>query len=159
MINEVELQHYKTEFFESLSQFNLPAEQEKFTAMPLEMLEVTDERFPIVILNNAKPVGFFVLHSSSRVLEYTDNPNAMLLTAFSIDHKQQGKGFAKKGLLQIDHFVKEFFQECNEVVLAVNHKNIAAQKVYEKVGYEDTGRRKIGKLGEQFIFSYSLNRN
>lgn len=156
MISEVELQHYKTEFFESLSQFSLPEEQGKFTAKPSEMLEASDERFPIVILHKSKPVGFFVLHSSLRVQEYTDNPKAMLLTAFSINHNQQGKGYAKKGLLQIDYFVKEFFQDCNEIVLAVNHKNIAAQKVYEKVGYQDTGRRKVGQLGEQFIFSYSL---
>ena len=158
MINGVELQHYKIEFFESLSEFSLPEEQERFTSLPTAMLEASEGRHPIVILSESRPVGFFILHSSSRVQDYTDNPNAMLLTSFSIDFKQQGKGYAKKGLLQIDHFVREFFQHCNEVVLAVNHKNIAAQKVYEKVGYQDTGRRKIGKIGEQFIYSYPLHR-
>lgn len=159
MINGVELHNYKTEFFESLSEFRLPEEQERFTSLPIAMLEASEGRYPIVILSESHPVGFFVLHTSSRVQDYTDNPNAMLLTAFSIDHQQQGKGYAKKGLLQIDHFIREFFQHCNEIVLAVNHKNIVAQKVYEKVGYQDTGRRKIGKLGEQFIYSYTLHRN
>lgn len=159
MINGVECQHYKTEFLESLSEFSLPVEQERFTSLPIAMLEASEGRYPIVILSESRPVGFFVLHASSRVQDYTDNPNAMLLTSFSIDHKQQGKGYAKKGLRQLEHFVREYFQHCNEIVLAVNYKNNAAQKVYEKVGYLDTGRRKIGKIGEQFIYSYTLHRN
>ncbi|GGI15355.1 GNAT family N-acetyltransferase [Gottfriedia solisilvae] len=159
MLDGVELQHYKTEFYESLSEFSLPEEQKQFTSLPVAMLEASDGRYPIVILSESRPVGFFILHSSSRVRDYTDNTNAMLLTSFSIDHKQQGNGYAKIGLLQIEHFVSEFFQHCNEIVLAVNHKNIAAQKVYEKVGYQDTGRRKIGAIGEQFIYSYTLHRN
>jgi len=159
MLDGVELQHYKTEFFETLNEFCLPEEQEQFTSLPVAMLEASEGQYPIVILSESRPVGFFVLHASLRVQDYTDNPNAMLLTSFSIDHKQQGNGYAKKGLLQIEHFVNEFFQNCNEIVLAVNHKNTAAQKVYEKVGYQDTGRRKIGSIGEQFIYSYTLHRN
>jgi RimJ/RimL family protein N-acetyltransferase len=157
MVNEIELQILKTEYLQSLNRFSLPSEQEQFTAMPKDMLEVTHERHPIVILSNSEPVGFFVLHSSERVKEYTDNLNALLLTAFSINYKHQGKGYAKKGLQQIDQLVKRLYPKCNEIVLAVNHKNISAQKVYEKAGYQDTGRRKIGRLGEQFIMSYPIS--
>ena len=70
-----------------------PEEQEQFTALPIHSLEMTHERHPIVILINNEPVGFFVLHSSDRVKEYSDNPKAMLLTSFSINHSHQGKGF------------------------------------------------------------------
>ncbi len=154
--NKVNLQLYKTEYFESLSQFELPKEQEQFTALPIHSLEMTHERHPIVILNNNEPVGFFVLHSSDRVKEYSDNPNAMLLTAFSINHAHQGKGFAKMGMGQIKVFVNQSFPVCDEIVLAVNKKNVAAQKLYEKVGYKDTGRRKMGKIGEQLILSYPV---
>ncbi|MGE8207789.1 GNAT family N-acetyltransferase [Heyndrickxia sp. NPDC080065] len=155
-LNGVELHVYKPEFFDALKDFNLPKEQEQFTALPSEMLEVSHERHPIVILSDNEPVGFFVLHSSARVKEYTDNPDAMLLTAFSVNHLHQGKGFAKKGLQQLNTFIHQEFPTCNEVVLAVNKRNIPAQKLYEKVGYEDTGRRKMGKIGEQLIFSLSL---
>lgn len=153
---KVNLQLYKSEYFESLSQFELPKEQEQFTALPIHSLEMTLERHPIVILNNNEPVGFFVLHSSDRVKEYSDNPNAMLLTAFSINHAHQGKGFAKMGMAQIKNFVNQSFPVCDEIVLAVNKKNVAAQKLYEKVGYKDTGRRKMGKIGEQLILSYPV---
>jgi RimJ/RimL family protein N-acetyltransferase len=155
----VNILRYKPEYFESLEEFELPKEQEQFTALPTEMLEVTDERHPIVILTNNEPVGFFVLHSSNRVKEYTDNPNAMLLTALSINHSQQGRGYAKEGMKQIKVFVNQEFPECNEIVLAVNKKNIAARKLYEKVGYIDTGRRRMGKIGEQLILSFSFLNN
>ena len=135
-----------------------PEEQEQFTALPIHSLEMTHERHPIVILINNEPVGFFVLHSSDRVKEYSDNPKAMLLTSFSINHSHQGKGFAKRGMQQIEDFVKRKFPACDEIVLAVNKRNIAAQKLYEKVGYKDTGRRKMGKIGEnkRTLFIYPI---
>ncbi|MBP2242404.1 RimJ/RimL family protein N-acetyltransferase [Cytobacillus eiseniae] len=157
-MNEINLQLYQSEHFESLNQFELPEDQEQYTALPIHSLEITHERHPIVILNNNGPVGFFVLHSSDRVKEYSDNRKAMLLTALSINHSHQRKGFAKKGMEQIKDFVTETFPSCNEIVLAVNKRNIAAQKLYEKVGYNDTGRRKMGRIGEQLIFSFPVTR-
>lgn len=150
------LEAYKPEHFEFLNLFKLPEEQEKFTALPTKVLEKKDGVFHTVIVNDNVPVGFFLLHSSDRVQEYSSNPNAMLLTALSIDHSKQGQGFAKKGMEILPMFVTEEFPQCNEIVLAVNHKNIPAQNLYERVGFIDTGRRKIGKIGEQFIYSFSI---
>lgn len=134
MSQEIELKLYEAKFYDELKIFSLPKEQEKFTAMPIEMLEVTHERHPVIILNESVPVGFFVLHSSERVKEFTDNPNAMLLTAFSINYALQGKGYAIKGLGRLNKFVKQLFPNCDEIVLAVNHKNLSAQNLYKKVG-------------------------
>jgi RimJ/RimL family protein N-acetyltransferase len=153
---EVELQRYKPEYFELLIEFKLPKEQEQFTALPIEMLEETPVKHPIVIVSHNEPVGFFVLHSSDRVKEYSDNTNAMLLTAFSINHNQQGKGFAQEGMKLIQGFVNQEFPKCKEIVLAVNKRNIAAQKLYSKVGFNDTGRRRMGKIGEQLILQLSV---
>lgn len=154
--SNVELALYKPEHFESLKEFTLPKEQGQFTALPTDVLDITKGQHRIVILADHEPVGFFLLHSTDRVKEYTDNRKAMLLTALSINHSKQGKGFAKEGMHQLKRFVNQNFPLCNEIVLAVNHKNIAAQKLYEKVGFQDTGKRKIGPIGEQFIFSYSI---
>ncbi|WP_057913627.1 GNAT family N-acetyltransferase [Peribacillus muralis] len=153
-LDEVVLQKYKPEHLEWLKAFELPKEQEKFTALPTKMLEITKERHPIVILNHNEPVGFFVLHSSDRVKDYTNNPKAMLLTALSINHSHQGRGFAYNGMKKIQSFVNQQFSNCDEIILAVNHKNVPAQKLYEKVGFKDTGTRKIGKIGEQYIYNF-----
>ncbi|AOH54779.1 GNAT family N-acetyltransferase [Peribacillus muralis] len=155
-LDEVVLQKYKPEHLQWLRAFELPKEQEKFTALPIKMLEITKERHPIVILHNNEPVGFFVLHSSDKVKEYTNNPRAMLLTALSINHSKQGRGFANKGMKKIQSFVTQQFPACNEIILAVNHKNVPAQKLYEKVGFKDTGTRKIGRIGEQYIYNFII---
>ena len=61
----------------------------------------------------------------------------------------------KNDYLELTQFLDEF-PDCNEIVLAVNHKNIAAQKLYLKVGLQDTGIRKMGVIGEQYIMNLKL---
>jgi RimJ/RimL family protein N-acetyltransferase len=156
IVDYVELKHFSNEYLEVLNSFELPEDQTQFTALPSKILEVTEGQHRIVILSENEPVGFFLLHSTKRVKEYSDNPNAMLLTALSVNHEKQGKGYAKQGMLLLTDFVKSEFPNCDEIVLAVNHKNIPAQRLYSRVGFKDTGRRKIGRIGEQFIMSLSL---
>ncbi|MDF9758694.1 GNAT family N-acetyltransferase [Peribacillus simplex] len=155
-VNFVELKHFSDEYSEKLNQFELPEEQGLFTALPNKFTDVTKGQHRIVILSDDEPVGFFLLHSTDRVKEYSTNPNAMLLTALSVDYKQQGKGYAKQGMLLLDEFVKSEFPNCDEIVLAVNHKNIPAQKLYVRAGFHDTGLRKFGNIGEQYIMNLTI---
>ncbi|MEN2766289.1 GNAT family N-acetyltransferase [Ornithinibacillus xuwenensis] len=155
-IDHIELKHFTPEYIDKLHTFKLPEEQAKFTSLPSNYMEVATGQFRVVILCGNDPVGFFLLHNTNRVNDYTDNPKAMLLTSLSINHNQQGKGYAKKAMSYLDKFVATEFPTCNEIVLAVNHKNTPAQDLYVKVGFQDTGRRKIGAIGEQFILSKRL---
>jgi RimJ/RimL family protein N-acetyltransferase len=154
--DQLSIQMCKEEYKEALAAFRLPEEQARFTALPIEGLEADEGRHPIVILNGQEPVGFFVLHTSDRVKNYTDNPKAILLTALSINHAEQSKGYAKQAMIQLKNFVQHQFPGYNEVILAVNHKNIPAQKLYEKAGFLDTGRRREGINGEQFIYALKV---
>ena len=155
-IDYLELRHFSDEYMDTLNTFRLPEEQVQFTSLPNNYKEVTDGQHRIVILNDKEPVGFFLLHSTERVKEYSDNPQAMLLTALSINQSKQGKGYAKKAMLLLRDFITNEFPNCNEIVLAVNHRNIAAQQLYLKVGFQDTGIRRIGPIGEQFILNLLL---
>ncbi|KUF35777.1 MULTISPECIES: GNAT family protein [Lysinibacillus] len=152
----IELVHFSEDYAEQLNSFELPEEQHQFTALPKEITIEKVGQYPIVILSNHVPVGFFVLHATDRVKEYSSNPQAMLLTALSIDYQQQGKGYAKKAMFALADFVKQEFKECNEVVLVVNHKNTAAQHLYAKVGFVDHGERRIGPIGEQIVMNLPL---
>ena len=150
----VKLEKFEPEFLKALKEFELPTEKSQYTAFPAVILEkLTDDQYPIVILSNDEPVGFFLLQSTDRVKEFTDNPKALLLTALSIDNSKQGKGFAKEAMNLIKQFVNQEYPEYDEIILAVNHRNIPAQNLYKRVGFSDTGKRKIGKIGEQFIFN------
>jgi RimJ/RimL family protein N-acetyltransferase len=155
-VDYVKLEHFSDKYLDGLMSFELSEEQAKFTALPSKYLDVTEGQYRIVIVNQNVPVGFFILHSTERVMEYSDNPNAMLLTSFSVNQTKQGNGYAKHAMFLLSDFVKSEFPNCNEIVLAVNHKNIPAQRLYSKIGYKDTGRRKIGPIGEQFILSFLL---
>ncbi|WP_253271180.1 GNAT family N-acetyltransferase [Sporosarcina sp. D27] len=150
----VKLEKYNPDFLKALKEFELPTEKAQYTALPTVILEkLTDNQYPVVILSNDDPVGFFLLQSTDRVKEFTDNPWALLLTALSIDNSKQGKGFAIEAMKLIKQFVNLELPEYDEIILAVNHKNIPAQNLYKRVGFSDTGKRKIGKIGEQFIFN------
>ncbi len=141
----IELKHFSEEHSAALLEFELPEEQHRFTALPKEVLKRTDGQFPIVILSEGEPVGFFILHATERVKDYSDNPDAMLLTALSVDRKHQGKGFAKEGMLKLPEFVAKKFTHCHEVVLVVNVKNTAAQYLYLKPDLPTQGKEKRGR--------------
>ncbi|WP_341519670.1 GNAT family N-acetyltransferase [Bacillus paramobilis] len=152
---EIQLVPYKEKYKEIIQTFTLPSEQVQFTSDPGELLEkVKSDRTKnvIVILDyNGVPVGLFALQTGDRVQEFTDNQEAILLTSFSVNHNRQRKGYAKKSLALLQEFVKRYFPMKNEVVLAVNEKNIPAQNLYEKVGFQDKGFRRMGPIGQQII--------
>lgn len=152
----IELVHFSEDYVECLHAFELPEEQHQFTALPKELTIEKVGQYPIVIVSDTVPVGFFVLHATERVQEYSSNPDAMLLTALSMDHRHQGKGYAKQAMLALADFVKQQFPTCNEVVLVVNQKNIPAQHLYRKVGFVDHGERRMGRIGEQIVMHLSL---
>ena len=154
----MQLQFYHEKFEEDVYAFSLFEEQHQFTALPEEALAVKDEnRFPIVMFDNEKAVGFFVLHQGEAIREYSSNPNALLLRAFSINQIHQGKGYAKEGMNRLRGFTREHFPEIDEIVLAVNERNLAAKSLYLKSGFEDHGKKLMGRKGWQSILTYTLN--
>jgi RimJ/RimL family protein N-acetyltransferase len=144
---------------DALNAFYLPQEQEKFTAMPSDALKKCEKdrgRHPVVIEANGKTVGFVVLHQGENIQDFTANPNAMVIRALSINHSEQGKGYAKDAMLQLPLFVSKHFPEVNELILAVNFKNDSAKKLYEKVGFVDRGQIKPGPVGPQYVLHYDV---
>ncbi|MBE5106569.1 GNAT family N-acetyltransferase [Bacillus thuringiensis] len=157
---EIQLVPYREKYKEIIQSFTLPSEQVQFTSDPGELLEKAKSdrtKNVIVILDyNQVPVGIFALQTGDRVQEFTENKNALLLTSFSINHDRQRRGYAKKSLALLQEFVKRYFPIKNEVVLAVNEKNIPAQNLYKKVGFQDKGFRRMGPIGQQIIMHLSI---
>jgi RimJ/RimL family protein N-acetyltransferase len=137
----------------------LHEEQKKYTAMPLDALqqcELDAERHPVLIFLGSQIAGFFVLHGWEGVKQFIDNKDAMLLRAYSIDARMQGKGVAHHSMVLLPVFVREHFPETKEIILAVNHANTIAQHVYRKGGFIDNGVRAMGSEGEMFILQKVL---
>lgn len=155
----VSLDFYKEEYRANLKDYYLSEEQSQYASVPLKALltcEQDNTRHPIVILYNGQPAGFFILHGWEGVKAYSDNENALLLRGYSINAVFQGKGIATQSLLCLDTFVKRNFPGKNEIILAVNHKNIVAQHVYKKAGFTDNGIRVMGRKGELHILQKPL---
>lgn len=150
----VKLDFYKQEYISILENYYLPEDQIRYTAYPKDAIakcENDDDRYPIVILYNNVPVGFFALHGWDGVKAYSENRNAILIRGYSVNNSFQGKGIAKQSLKLLPNFVKEHFPDKNEIILAVNHRNELAQHVYKKGGFIDKGIRAMGRKGELLI--------
>lgn len=155
----VSLDFYQQKYMPGLEDYYLSVEQSKFTGMPLEQIEICkneEDRYPIVILFKGAPAGFFVLHGWEGVKAFSNNKNALLLRAYSINTSFQGKSIATQSLQLLPGFVKEHFPDKNEVILAVNKINERAQYVYKQCGFEDKGIRAMGRIGEMYIYHMNL---
>ncbi|WP_322922416.1 GNAT family N-acetyltransferase [Paenibacillus campi] len=160
----VRLELLQPQHMEQLLAFELPEEQLRFTALPMEVLEISirdPERHPVVVTADGHAVGFFVLHEGAGVATYrsytsTAPEQLMLLRALLIDHKQQGHGFARLAMQALRPFVHLHFPPIREIVLAVNIRNEPAQQLYLRTGFEDRGMRRPGALGLQWIMHYQV---
>jgi RimJ/RimL family protein N-acetyltransferase len=153
------LDFYKEKYKSKLSDYHLSDEQIRYTALPLDAIlkcEKENERYPIVILYKGEPAGFFVLHGWEGVRAYSENKDAILIRAYSVNSTFQGKGIAMESLLILDSFVKKHFPSKKEIILAVNHKNTVAQHLYKKGGFRDKGKRMMGRKGKLFILHKNL---
>lgn len=157
--SEIELSMYSDKYMDSLRDYKLPPEQYQFTSYPMEVLNQcshNQNQFPVLILYEGQAVGFFCLNKGKRVAEITTNNKSLLLTSFSINYKFQKKGYAKQALANLADFIKDQFCEIDEVILAVNMRNISAQSLYKASDFKDQGNRRMGKKGEQMVLHLEI---
>lgn len=150
----VVLVEYTDTYEEHLSNYYLPEEQLQFTSMPLDKINnptVSSTANHVLILEDGVPVGYFALEDGEKLLKYSTNPTARLLTSFSIDARNQGKGLAKIGLQLLPEFVRNNLFGTDEIVLGVNQKNTPAYNLYLKTGFVDENEFYEGPKGPQHI--------
>ena len=156
----IHLEFFKNEDLSEVS-YALDENQMKFTATAQQALKSISERdddkaFPVTILENDIPVGFFVLDFGKDKLELTDNENSVLVRSLSVNPKMQGKGIGKAAMLEVEHFVRDHFNTCDEIVLAVNQKNESAYHIYLQAGYIYDGKTRVGRSGPQYLMYKKL---
>lgn len=154
-----EEKHEET-FKDQLLSFQLPPEQAEFTGLPEQTLQdaCTDaSKMGVVIAQGDRAVGFFVLHTGEGIADFfQDYSGAVLLRAFLMDYACQGQGFAKTAMALLPDFVRRHYPEAQQIVLAVNERNIPAGQLYARAGFQDYGLRRSGSKGTQLILQYVL---
>ncbi len=158
MNQNINLVFYENKYDEELEKFELESTQEQFTAYPKEILETLSdlERHYILIVQEERVVGYFVLHENKGPLEIGSHDKALLIRALAISKNEQGRGYALSAMKLLPDFSKKYFSGIEELVLIVNHANIPAQNLYKKAGFTDTGIRRNGKHGLQFVYQNIL---
>lgn len=157
----IRLEFFKPEEHLSGVSYSLDENQLRFTASANQALQSISERddndaFPITIMEDNIPAGFFVLDFGEDKFGLTDNKNSVLVRSLSVNPEMQGKGIGKIAMILVDDFVKENFKQCDEIVLAVNQKNDSAYHIYLKAGYIYDGKTRIGRSGPQYLMYKKL---
>lgn len=153
------LVEYEEKFKDKIENYSLSDEQLQYTGTPsigVDLSKFDLDRHAILAIEDNELVTFFVLHENEGVKPYSENERAILLRTFSTDFHHQGKGYAKQSLLLLPQFVRTQFPHINEISLAVNARNTAAQSLYKKCGFLDEGVKKMGTKGELVIMSFYL---
>lgn len=142
--------------------YELDEDQAKYTATVEQSLQWMKEggsegqAFSVTIFKDDMPAGYFVLDFGEDKLDLTDNPHSVLLRSLSVNPKFQGKGIGKEAMLQVDDFIRRYFKDCDEIVLAVNQNNRIAYHLYLKSGYFFDGKTRMGRSGLQYLMSKKL---
>jgi RimJ/RimL family protein N-acetyltransferase len=157
----ISIHKYQRYFKKKLTNYQLAEGQDAFTLHPLEALELCKEdheRHPFVVTVRNRIVGFFVIHFGEETHNISKNENAVVLRAFSIDIRDQGKGFAKQALDRLPDLVLEHFPTVNEIVLCVNQRNSRARKLYDVFGFISMGETIDGRSGLQDVLHFAVRR-
>lgn len=119
------------------------------------------DKFAVAISDDdGKLIGFFCLHlgDGPETYGYTGRKYA-LVRGMSIDERYRGKGYGVRCFDQIFEFINgEISTEVTSVVLAVNEKNVSAQKAYEKAYFIRREGLVEGKLGKLVIMEKQQRR-
>lgn len=111
---------------------------------------------PLLGMVDQQLVCYGLLDFSEAKSEYTRNEESVVLRSFSTDSRHLRKGHASRFLSQLPDYLHTYAPHVNELVLGVNVANPNALRLYEKVGFEDTGRKFHDKKGYQHIMSLAI---
>lgn len=141
--------------------YELPSDQLRFSGMPQDIIDRDKEnplKHLVIVQVRGEAAGFLELDESDDRKKYSNNPYALLLRGFSVNPKYQGRGIATGSIYALQDFILREFPSFNEIVLGVNAKNAPAKKLFEKAGFEDTGRRFMRQSGEQIVMCMRIEK-
>ncbi|MGT2950440.1 GNAT family N-acetyltransferase [Streptococcus cuniculi] len=145
--------YHEVEHGHSLQAYSLS--DSTHTDTPQNIIETSKkdrDRYPIAILDHEDGhlIGFFCLHVNAGPKEYGYyQQDYALVRGFSIDDNFRNQGYGSHALNDIFTFIDSTLQlEVNHIILAVNEKNILAQKAYKHSGFFVVKRDVEGQKGK-----------
>lgn len=84
------------------------------------------------IYDNDKLVGF-TMYGYNHLDEFYE------ICRLMIDYKFQKNGYGRKTLIKVIDEMKKI-EDCKDIIISFDPKNIIAKKLYSELGFKDTGR-------------------
>ena len=132
---KITLRDVTQETFRSVAKLSVADDQKNFVApkaFSIGEASFSDEAWFQAIYADETPVGFAMLFEDFEKAEFG-------LWRFMIDKEHQGKGYGRAALELIIERVKNH-PNATKMELSVVPENIGAIKLYENMGFVDTGR-------------------
>lgn len=96
---------------------------------------VIDQAECVAIYEKEEPVGFVLFDFWK---------DQWWISRFMIAKEHQGKGMGKAAMVKLITYMKDKYRP-KDIFLSIVPENTAAQKLYEKVGFVDTGEMEEGE--------------
>ncbi|MBV6479694.1 MAG: Spermine/spermidine acetyltransferase [Ignavibacteria bacterium] len=132
----------KENYLQSIKLRVLP-DQEEFVAP--NVYSIAQSKFysswkPTAVYNDNEMVGFLMYGED----DINEGDGTIWIIRLMIDEKFQGKGYGKAAMLKIIEHIKTNYRQ-TEIFVSFVPDNVAAKKLYESIGFEDTGRFEEGE--------------
>lgn len=157
-MKEIDIQAMTPAHLPQVAELSVAPEQVKFVGTMEEILvNIDDTVHPHVIMDSDTVVGFFLIDTQYGHKYDFARSEALGLRAFFIDHRHQGKGYAKRAVLALKAFLVSAYPDFDQIYLTVNCKNPAARHCYVQGGFTDTHELYLGgAAGPQHIMHMTL---
>ena len=156
----IELQKISWDNWEECLSLSVADEQKNFVApndysLAQSYIHLTNDDTPpfsYAIYNDDVMVGYTLYFFSAADKDDPEDEGCYYICRFMIDRRYQGKGFGKQGMLKVLEHIKSFpHGKADIVVLSYEQENTVAKKLYESLGFVETGEIDDGELVSKLI--------
>lgn len=157
----ITVQPFEEQYRTKLYDFELSERQQIYSSLPKIVLDdaIKDEdRIANIVLNEQnKVIGFFVLHQYYQHEGYDTPKKVVYVRSLSINEKYQGNGYGTKIMMFLPQYVQYLFPEFNHLYLVVDAENKGAWNVYERAGFMHTATKEEGPIGKERLYYLDLD--
>lgn len=160
---DIKVRRYQESDKDALESYVLSEKQQIYSSLPLDVLDdaLNDENRTanVVVTDDGKVVGFFVLHKHYQHEGYDTPHEVVYVRSLSINEKYQGNGYGTKVTQLLPVYVQENFSQFEHLYLVVDGENQGAWNLYERAGFLHTATKEEGPLGKERLYYLDLDRN